>query len=316
MADRESSEYSTDGHPDDDDIVESCAAAFELVQNDTRFAVIRELAAAQAAAPHSSALRFSTLRNRLGNPDSGTFNYHLTRLQGRFIAKTEEGYKLTPAGHRLAAAVAAGVYGSGNTLEGERLDEACPVCDADLSVSYGEGALSVRCPNGHGLLNLFPGGALPGRTVSAVRSLFDRVTRQQVDLAVEGDCPLCYGQMERSLVDREEGSELRGETVLVGTWGIEAICRRCGAIVSVPVEIALGGHPVVEALLSANGHDPRERHIWGKEPDVKWKHTHSTSQSALLDVTFSVDDDDAGFQIEEGWRVSVTNTPEWLDWSS
>lgn len=61
---------------------EAYAAAFKLVQNEIRLAVVRELAQAQATDPYSPALRFSTIRGRLGNPDSGTFNYRLNRLQG------------------------------------------------------------------------------------------------------------------------------------------------------------------------------------------------------------------------------------------
>lgn len=291
------------------------AAAFDLVGEETRLGIVRELARAQAADPHAPALPFSVLRERLGTPDSGTFNYHLSRLRGQFVHKDDAGYQLTPAGHRLAAAVAAGAFGSEQAVETRALDEACPACDAQISASYEEGVLTVACANGHGLRNLFPGGAFEGRDIEGVRSLFDRVTRQQVDLALAGDCPLCYARTDRTLLDGDHSGDLPVSED--GTldpeqdgWRVEAVCRRCGAVVSVPVGLGLDGHPVISALLTAVGRDPRERHIWG-DGTVEYG---IESTSLPLDVRATVDGATARFSVDEGWAVTTTETPEWLSW--
>lgn len=319
----------------------SSAAAFDLVADETRIRILRELARAQAASPRAPAVRFSALRERLGGPDSGTFNYHLNRLRGRFVRRTDEGYVLTPAGHRLAAAVAAGAYGSEETVDGEPLGEACPVCGEELSVTFADGALSVRCPAGHGVYNLFPGGALEGRDATAVRSLFDRVTRQQVDLAVAGDCPLCYASMETRVVERAAGTKAvregsggesedgdgpdRGDGSERGggaqEWGIEAVCPRCGALVDVPLSLALGGHPVVEALLTARGQDPRRRRVWGATSAVRWaverlEGADADEGSKRLLATVAVGGDRVVLGVGEDCSVRVEETPEWLRWNS
>ena len=290
--------------------------AFDLVSDGTRLGILRELATAQAEDPHDPALRFSALRERLDNPDSGTFNYHLDRLRGRFVYRTETGYVLTPAGHRLAAAVAAGLYDdSGESIEAV-LEDTCPICGEALTVAHNEGVLAVECPNGHGLRNLFPAGALAGRSIEAARSLFDRVTTQQVALAVDGDCPLCYARTAVRLVNRKTTDDATSAEAT--SWTIEAVCRRCGAVVSVPVPLALAGHPVVTALLTANGHDPREQPIWGGNRVDAWSvepsDTLDTDGSGIL-ATVTIDDDTARFRVNEDANVSILDTPTWLVWT-
>ena len=73
---------------------------FELLSDETRVGIVRELAAGED-------LRFSTLRERVGTADSGKFNYHLERLRGNLVRKTEEGYRLTRAGRKLVDVVEA-----------------------------------------------------------------------------------------------------------------------------------------------------------------------------------------------------------------
>lgn len=172
----------------------------------------------------------------------------------------------------------------------------------------------MSCPNGHGLRNLLPGGALDDRSLAAARSLFDRVTREQVDTALGGDCPLCYARTERTVFDRDvdptppDGERL-GSTE--GGWRVEAVCGRCGALVSVPVELGLDGHPVVRALLTAAGHDPRQRHVWGGDDPVSYD---VTASSLPLTVRLTVGEARATFSIDDDWSVTVESTPDWLEW--
>lgn len=72
----------------------NAAAAFDLLSDPTRVAILRELAAADEP------LAFSALRERAEVRDSGRFNYHLTRLRGRLVAHTDDGYELTDDGRR------------------------------------------------------------------------------------------------------------------------------------------------------------------------------------------------------------------------
>jgi len=74
----------------------NAAAAFDLLSDPTRVAILQELAAADEP------LGFTALRERAGVQDSGRFNYHLTRLRDRLVTHTDRGYELTDDGRRAA----------------------------------------------------------------------------------------------------------------------------------------------------------------------------------------------------------------------
>jgi hypothetical protein len=78
--------------------------ALDLLSDETRLAVVFELAAAEAL-PDGEAVSFSTLRERVGVADSGRFNYHLDRLRERFVDRGPDGYRLTSQGVAVAATV-------------------------------------------------------------------------------------------------------------------------------------------------------------------------------------------------------------------
>jgi DNA-binding transcriptional ArsR family regulator len=86
----------------DDSETLSPDAAFATLGSETRFAVLRALAEAD------DAVSFSALRDRVGMADSGQFNYHLDRLVGHFVERADDGYRLAPAGERVAEAVLSG----------------------------------------------------------------------------------------------------------------------------------------------------------------------------------------------------------------
>ena len=57
--------------------------AFELLGNETRVRILQTLGTADEPVP------FSELHDRVGLRDSGQFNYHLDRLVGHFLQKTD-----------------------------------------------------------------------------------------------------------------------------------------------------------------------------------------------------------------------------------
>jgi len=85
--------------------------ALELLSDETRLAIVLELAA-EGAVPDDDPMSFSTLRRRVGVRDSGRFNYHLDRLRDRYVEHGPDGYRLTSQG----VAVAATVTGVANPL--------------------------------------------------------------------------------------------------------------------------------------------------------------------------------------------------------
>jgi DNA-binding transcriptional ArsR family regulator len=79
--------------------------AFALLSDETRVSILQSLAAAEASPEDPDALSFSELRTRVGVRDGGLFNYHLRKLRGQFVEKTDDGYRLTTEGRRVESLV-------------------------------------------------------------------------------------------------------------------------------------------------------------------------------------------------------------------
>jgi DNA-binding transcriptional ArsR family regulator len=137
--------------------------AFETLDGGIRVEILRALAEHRAASEPTVELSFSELRERVGLRDSGQFNYHLDKLRGQFVAKSDEGYDLTPVGQQVASALLSGVYEQGTDHDPVELDDDCPVCDEPLSATYETGVLKVLCPAEHGFSNTIPPGTFEGR---------------------------------------------------------------------------------------------------------------------------------------------------------
>ena len=84
----------------------SVATAFELLGEETRLRIIDALYTANRA-DSEEAVRFSQLREAVGVQDTGQFNYHLNRLLGTFVIRTDDGYVLSSAGEAVGRLLAA-----------------------------------------------------------------------------------------------------------------------------------------------------------------------------------------------------------------
>ncbi|MFB6095486.1 MAG: hypothetical protein ABEJ71_03415 [Halodesulfurarchaeum sp.] len=98
-----------------DDEPTALATAFELLSDESRVRILRELYrcgggpraseghdVAGGTEPDDGRLPFSTLKERVGIRDSGQFNYHLARLKGVYVRQTGQGYELTREGRAVA----------------------------------------------------------------------------------------------------------------------------------------------------------------------------------------------------------------------
>lgn len=201
--------------------------SFQLLNNDTRLATL--LALWEAYDPHAAtnAVPFSELRERVGVADSGQFNYHLGKLEGPYVRKTESGYALTPMGLKLVGTVIAGT-GRGGSREEQPIDYDCDLCGAPTAIRYEEGWLFHVCteceggigrdpeyPTGTLFAEPFPPAALANRTpeetfAAGVLRLF-----QVMAMKMGGLCPRCSGLVERTVGVCEEHAA-------------EGVCDACG----------------------------------------------------------------------------------------
>jgi hypothetical protein len=183
--------------------------------------------------------------------DSGNFNYHLGKLEGRFVERTDDGYRIAPAGLRVVAAVIAGAYGGGESMGPVELDDPCPVCGAALTATYEDGVLRVACPEPHEFINTLPPGAIDERDLEAVIALLTRVTHQDIELSLAGTCPFCYGRLSWS-VEPPSGPVSEFDTQ----------CQRCGVRITVPAVVCLLQSPTGLAFFHDHGIDVRRRPLW------------------------------------------------------
>ena len=95
---------------DPDDV----AGVFDLLSDETRLRIVRELYRHAQCEPGDPGLGFSALGKRVDVDDTGRFNYHLRRLRGPLVEKRDQGYVLTPLGYALGPLVLEGTPGGGS----------------------------------------------------------------------------------------------------------------------------------------------------------------------------------------------------------
>lgn len=249
------------------------ADAFAALGDPLRVEILQALAAHHREHPRSPAVRFSELRRAVDVRDSGRFRYHLERLRGAFVEKTDEGYRLTYAGRRVVTAVVAGTYTGRETLGPIELDSRCSFCDTPAHARYDDGLLSVACENDHPLfLWGLPPNAADGRSIEEVAALATTLAFHSYELVTGGTCSECYSRVERGVhrVGVEKGGSGDGagpesEEVVGQRIRFTARCDECGAWWDVPVGFALVGHPAVESLYDRGDRSIRERYWWELE---------------------------------------------------
>ncbi len=226
-------------------------AVFALLGNETRLAVLRALVEAEGP------LAFSELRERVGAPDSGGFNYHLGKLVGTFVKQGEDGYELTLAGLQLVGALVAGTYTATATLEPIELDDVCPTCgEGPLVVTYEDEHAHVRCADCEDFHNQFsfPPGTIDQYDRDELPEAFDRWLWTLFGRVTAGFCVNCAGRLTGEL-DADEDSPR-----------IEWRCERCGDVASASAATPVRYHPAAQGFFHDHGIDPRTTPSWRLAP--------------------------------------------------
>jgi DNA-binding transcriptional ArsR family regulator len=253
---------------------------FDVLSDETRLGILRALSDHLRESPESPGLGFSDLRRRVGVRDSGNFNYHLEKLRGRFVTKIDGGYRLSPAGLQVVAALLTGVYGEGAELGPTELDDCCPMCEASLRATYADSLLQFTCPNDHSFQNALVPGVVENRSLAEVIDIWTLKTRQDLELAVENVCPFCYAPLDFA----------PGFDDVDGMAEVETRCSRCGVRMEIPVVVAVVYHPTAAAFYQDHGIDVRKRPLWAPEfyepVDVT-----PVSDRRQFEVTIELDDE-------------------------
>lgn len=195
-----------------EDVTERASRALAVLGNETRLGILLVLWESHDERSRDNAMTFSELRARVGMRDSGQFSYHLEKLLGEFVRKSEDGYTIRQAGLRLMRAVVAGVGVPEPSPEPVVTDVECPICGAPTALSYVDEMLfrsCTACEGFFGPTEEWPGGtligydctraALVGRDLEAVARAVDVRAVGNVTCMLQGVCLDCTGPVERSL---------------------------------------------------------------------------------------------------------------------
>ncbi|MFC5367193.1 DUF7351 domain-containing protein [Salinirubrum litoreum] len=178
--------------------------AISILGEQTRMKIIVELGKAWDERNHQQQkLRFSELMEAVGVTDSGQFNYHLDKLIGTFVGKSEDGYWLPNPGMRLYRLIVSGTVTERGVREDIDVDD-CPSCGGTVWATYrDDNALAFTCKDcatGYAVIPISPRGFTDRTDEEALQAAF-RTFYCELRLARQGICPACDGHVEAKLVD-------------------------------------------------------------------------------------------------------------------
>lgn len=217
------------------EVDEQVTETFEKLGNETRLAILFALWEAQESGPPTSEfsqsdLSFSELRDRVGRPDSGQFNYHLDKLTGQFVEQTDAGYRLTIPALKILHALLAGTLSGNASLEGEPIDAECQQCGGPVVIDYNDNWPIKRCTKCEGQYDTpdAPRGLLaekfrpPAGLVNRTPKEFHRAgnirDHHESLILKEGVCPECTGTVSTTIAVCDDH-----------TTGDRTICDQCGS---------------------------------------------------------------------------------------
>jgi DNA-binding transcriptional ArsR family regulator len=281
-------------------------AAFALLGNETRLAIVRALWEAD-----SHEATFSDLRERVGMRDSGQFNYHLGKLVGRFLEKSaDDTYRLTLAGLRVHGAVLAGVYTQEGAVEERPLPEPCDACGGERTFGYDGQQVTVKCSDcGLGTFVPVPPGAFAGYPVEEWPAVADRYLRGILRRLGDGFCPFCEGRIgvhvEPDIATRDPEDDPPPD--YEGFPSARYECERCEESFSSDLGSALATHPAVVAFHHDHAIDVREvplSLLQAVDDDEAWVRDRDPLTAC---VTYTAGDETLTLAVDEGLTVVETS---------
>lgn len=288
--------------------------AFAALADETRLGILQALWKS-----NTQAMTFSELRRTVGMRDPGQFNYHLGKLVGQFVTKTNGRYRLTQAGKHVNGAIASGAYTAQGALDPIVLDHLCRVSDEPLTLRYENETVRVEC-------NGCP-SCSSGWEASIPPAVFARYDREEIPEVVSqylrtisrhvinGFCPYCNGRIEPtvrdfdamdvdpvSAADRSKDADGRSHD----HPEVQFDCQRCGAGEKLALDHALLlAEPAVANFYYENGIIVQDSLIWEfseLSPDnVEIEH----QKPIWVAVTFRIDESALTVVVDETFDTKI-----------
>lgn len=275
---------------------------FAVMGNDTRASILQTL----GKTPHEE-VPFSELRSRVDpEMDSGQFNYHLSKLEGQFIDRTDDGYTLRTEGLSLYRTIRAGTFNRRASIEPFDAGFDCYFCGSPVQAMYEDGTFDIKCLDcDHQYVQTTsPPSAVETNDPEELLDRISRYNRHTMQTYADGVCPTCVSRVDMEFRAGEdvwtEGSE-RLDLFVVST------CHHCGSQHFMSLGFALLDHPAVVAFSHEQGLNLTERPHWELEFAMTddWVTIHSRDP---WDVTLRVPGDDEDLELRVNEELTVTET--------
>lgn len=290
--------------------------AFSGLGNRARLEILRTLGEADEP------LAYSELFERMEYDDPGNFSYHLDKLVGHFVAKTDAGYVLRRPGERVMEAVLSGAVTTDPIRELTRTEKPCPFCSAPIKVGYEHERVTMHCPECSGLFgreesedgrfseqgNLgirpLPPAGVRSRTPEEIHQVSEIWAATNMQAISRGVCPRCSGTVERTVRVCESHDATDG---LCGQCGMRlaatatAVCADCIFEMEAPVAGHISVHPETMAFMINHGIDPVAPE--GYLPFAAVKEEVRSRQPFEARYTFAADDEILTLTVEDDLAV-------------
>lgn len=246
--------------------------AFALLGNDTRVGILQALWDDFESGRDDNALSYSELFERVPIEDSGNFSYHLEKLTGPFVRRTDAGYELKQTGINVVRAVVAGTVTVDLEVGPVQVDAACPLCDAPVEVTYADEFMNVTCSacdgrsrwnggSGHLFGALVPPVGIDQHSVEAAFRAAITYSLYEISIFHDGVCPHCLGTVDTTIdrcTDHDPGDTEWCPSCdrfdMANAWMVCATCKRS---LPPPATIVVLNHPEVTAFYHERGIEHR-----------------------------------------------------------
>ncbi|AGB38709.1 winged helix-turn-helix domain-containing protein [Natronococcus occultus] len=237
---------------------EDAAAAFGILSDPTRIAILRAFARALEGGDVDSsdpfpALPFSEVYDRVDVDSTSQLSYHLEQLDGTYLRRTDDGWTFTFAGESVVRLVLSGAYGGDVAFDPVPVDTPCPICGAGQLCVAVEDRLLFRecedCGRRMGGLPVTPAQVRDRDADAVLASVTTRMLTRYWRFR-EDACPDCGGAVT---IDLQESAA----SVDTLEWTAVGRCLQCRRSIHGPPSIWLVTHPASIAFHWDRGIDVR-----------------------------------------------------------
>lgn len=293
---------------------ESPEDVFPALADETRLEIIQVLWNAD-----EKPIPFSELHDMVSIRDSGQFNYHLDKLIGRFIQKTEDGYQLTQAGRNFNGAIASGMYTGQTDLPPIELSSTCRSCGGEQTLHYESEVAEVECMDCEvGWSIPVPPAVLAGFSHEEIPQVVSSYFVTRFQKIINGFCSYCNGQTDptvQAIRSLDVGPDPDGDSVdpsenqPLDLPAVQFDCTRCGAIAGLGLDYALMiAHPPISYWYYMQGIDLHRNLIWDESLDLS-ESTIDQEDPFRASVAFGFEDADLTTTVNGEFNIVDSDAP-------